>query len=132
LAYFGGDNEFYAMQELVKTCQLSNQTDKRLEMTHNLCQMLDTQTLDENMTKMVKSMEQYTQGLLTDPEFRRNVHKRHALMEREPITYFGDSMLKDDPYDFDETFEKKITEIEFKITIFLGNVLAFIQDQGAI
>ena len=131
MAYFQ-DNEFYAMQELVKTCQLSSQIDKRLEMCHNLCQMLNTQTLDENMTRLIKNMEKFTQELLTDPQFRKSVHKRYALIEREPITYFGDETLKGDGYDFDEAFERSITEIEFKITIFLGNILAFIQDQGAI
>jgi len=131
MGYFQ-DNEFYQMTELVKTCQLSNQVDKRLEMVHNLCQMLSTQTLEEDMEKEVKNMERYTQVLLTDPKFRRNVHKRQALMEREPITYFGEETLKDDPYDFDEKFEKEITNIEFKITTFLGNVLAFIQNQGTI
>ena len=131
MAYFQ-DNEFYQMGELIKTCQLSNQTDKRLEIIHNICQMLGTQTLDEGMTKMIKSMEKYSQDLLTDPNFRKAVHKRYALMEREPITYFGDELLKGDSYDFDEQFEKKITEIEFRITTFLGNVLAFIQEQGAI
>lgn len=131
MAYFQ-DNEFYQMTELVKTCQLSNQTDKRLEICHNLCQMLNTITLDEDMTKLIKNMEKFTQEKLTDAKFRKKVHKRHALMEREPITYFGEETMKSDPYDFDEDFEKEITAIEFRITTFLGNVLAFIQEQGAI
>lgn len=132
MSFYQGDNEFYVLTELVKTCQINNMVDKRLEMTHNLCQMLSTQQLDEAMTKMVKSMERYTQDLLMNPNFRRSVHKRHALMEREPIVYFGDNVLKDDAYDYDEELEKKITEVEFKITTFLGNVLAYIQkEQGS-
>jgi hypothetical protein len=131
MAYFQ-DNEFYQMTELVKSCQSSNQVDKRLEIAHNLCQMLSTQTLDEDMDKEVKNMEKYTRTLLTDSKFRKNVHKRQALMEREPITYFGEDLQKDDAYDFDAEFEEHITEIEFKITTFLGNVLAFVQEQSAI
>jgi hypothetical protein len=126
------DNEYYAMQELVKTCQLSSQTDKRLEMCYNLCQMLSTQAADPKMEKEVKQMGKFTQELLTSHKFRRLIHKRHALMEREPITYFGDEILKDDMYDYDEEFEKQVTNIEFKITTFLGNVLAFIQENQGI
>jgi hypothetical protein len=129
---FYGDDEFYTMKELIKAVQSSNQTDKRLEMVHNICQMLTTQTLSEDMEKEVKNMEKFSQGLLTDPKFRKGIHKRQALMEREPITYFGDSVMKDDPYDYDDKFEEQVTIIEFKITTFLGNVLAFIQEQGSI
>lgn len=131
MAYFQ-DNEFYQMTELVKTCQMSNQVDKRLELCHNLCQMLSTQKLTEDMEKEVRNMERYSQGFLTDPKFRKSIHKRQALMEREPITYFGDDTLKSDGYDYDEQLENQITTIEFKITTFLGNVLGFIQEEGSI
>ena len=131
MAFFQ-DNEFYQMTELVKSCQVLLRTDKRLEICHNLCQMLHTQQLDTNMESQVKKMERFTQDLLTSPEFRKAVHKRQALMEREPITYFGDEFPKQDAFDFDEKFEREITNIEFKITIFLGNVLAYIQEQGNI
>jgi len=131
VAYFA-DNEYYLMSELIKNCQSSNRTDQRLELVHNICQMLASQTLDEEMTKLIKNMEKFTQEKLTDAKFRKKVHKRHALMEREPITYFGEETMKSDPYDFDEEFEKEITAIEFRITTFLGNVLAFIQEQGSI
>jgi hypothetical protein len=120
------------MGELIKTCQMSNQTDKRLEICFNICQMLQTQGLDETLTKEVNKMGKFVQDLLTDPEFRRQIHKRHALMEREPVTYFGDPVLKDDMYDYDDKFEKQVTNIEFRITTFLGNVLAFIQENQGI
>lgn len=126
------DNEYYQMGELIKTCQMSNQTDKRLEICFNICQMLQTQGLDETLTKEVNKMGKFVQDLLTDPDFRRQIHKRHALMEREPVTYFGDPVLKDDMYDYDDKFEKQVTNIEFRITTFLGNVLAFIQENQGI
>jgi len=126
------DNEYWQMGELIKTCQMSNQTDKRLEICFNLCQMLQTQQLEPAMEKEVNKMGTFIQKLLTDPDFRRQIHKRHALMEREPVTYFGDNILKDDMYDYDDEFEKKVTSIEFQITTFLGNVLAFIQENQGI
>jgi len=130
MAYFGGDNEFYQLSELLKSCQMSGQVDKRLELANILCRVMITQPLNEDMEKLVKGMEKYTQNLLTSPTFMKNVHKRQALREREPITYYGGGALKDDEYDYDEDFEKQITEIEFKITTFLGNIWAFVQEQG--
>lgn len=132
MAYFGGDNEFYQLGELLKGCQISNQVDKRLELTSIICRVMLTQTLDEPMEKMIREMEKYTRTLLTDSQFMKKVHRRHALSEREPITYYGGGSLKDDEYDYDEPFEKQIVEIEFKITTFLGNIWAFIQSEGAV
>ncbi len=129
---FYGDDEFFSIKELIKSCQVSNHTDKRLEMCNNLCKMMMTQTLSEGMDREIRLMEKYTQALLTDYKFKKKVYKRQALTEREPITYYGDDLIKDDPYDYDEEFEREITMIEFKITTFLGNILAFIQEQGGI
>jgi hypothetical protein len=123
------NNEFYSMQELVRICIQEDKIDKKLQICFNLCQMLTGMTLDEPMVKVVKKMQGFTQRLLTDPEFRRAVHRRNALMEREPITYFGETIAKDDMYDFDEELEKDITSIDFEITTYLGNVLGWIQQQ---
>jgi len=119
------------MQELVKMCHTQAKPDIKLQICYNLCQMLDNQQMDEDMTKEVKEMGKFTQDLLTNPEFRRAVHKRTALMEREPITYFGEETLKNDQYDYDEDLEKDLTTIEFRITTFLGNVLRWLQEQSA-
>jgi hypothetical protein len=74
-------------------------------------------------------MRNFIQDLLTNPQFRRAVNKRTALMEREPITYFGDMLEKGDMYDFDNELEEDLTIIDFKITTFIGNVLRFIQGE---
>jgi hypothetical protein len=131
MAYFG-DNEFYSLLEQVKLCQTQQRPDIKLEICLVICQMLGTQALNEDLTNETKKMEKFVRDLLTSAEFRRKVHKRQALIEREPITYFGQDTLKDDEYDFDEQLEKDITAIEFKVTTFLGNVMAFIQEQSAI
>ena len=123
------DNEFYAMQELVRVCIQQDRVDKRLQICFNLCQMLTQMQLDDTMTKTVRETSKFCQKLLTNAEFRRAILRRNALMEREPITYFGDETAKDDMYDFDEQLEKDLTEIDFKITTFLGNVLTYIQQQ---
>lgn len=131
MAYFG-DNEFYQLTEQVKLCQTQIRPDTQLEIVMVICKMLSTQSLDEDMDKEVRQMEQFVQKLLTNPQFRRDVNKRQALIEREPITYFGDELLKGDQYDFDEKLEKELTAIEFRVTTFLGNVMAFIQEQSAV
>jgi hypothetical protein len=123
------NNEFYSMQELVRICIQEDKIDKKLQICFNLCQMLTGMTLDEPMIKVVKKMQGFTQKLLTDADFRRAIHRRNALMEREPITYFGDQVAKDDMYDFDEDLEKDVTSIDFEVTTFLGNVLGWIQQQ---
>jgi hypothetical protein len=127
-----GENEFYMMLEQVKVCQTQQRPDIKLEVVAVLCQMLQTQPLDDDMAEEIKKMEKFTKGLLTNPEFRRKVNKRQALIEREPIVYFGQETLKDDEYDFDEELEKDLTDIQFKITTFLGNIMAYIQEQGSI
>jgi len=117
------------MQELVRICIQQDKIDKKLQICFNLCQMLTGMTLDESMTKVVKKMQSFTQRLLTDADFRRAIHRRNALMEREPIIYFGETVAKDDMYDFDEQLEKDVTSIDFEMTTFLGNVLGWIQQQ---
>jgi hypothetical protein len=131
MSYFG-DNEFSMMLDQVKLCQTQQRPDIKLEIVIVICQMLQTQPLEDDMVAEIKKMEKFARDLLTSPEFRRKVHKRMALIEREPIIYFGDEALKDDPYDFDETLENDITAIDFKITTFLGNVMSYIQEQEAI
>lgn len=130
MAYFG-DNEFYQLTEQVKLCENQTRPEIKLEICMVICQMLSTQALDESMSAEIKKMQTFTTKLLTDPAFRRKCSKRQALVEREPITYFGQDTLKGDEFDFDEEFEQKITDIQFKVTTFLGNVMAFIQgEQG--
>ena len=131
MTYFG-ENEFYMMLDQVKLCQTQQRPDIKLEIVAVICQMLQTQPLEDDMADEIKKMEKFVGGLLTNSNFRKKVHKREALIAREPITYFGDDTLKDDPYDFDEKLENEITAIDFKITTFLGNVMAFIQEQSAI
>lgn len=131
MTYFG-ENEFFMMLDQIKMCQTQQRVDTKLEIISVVCQMLQTQPLDEDMVNEIKKMDKFARDLLTDPEFRKKVHKRHALIEREPITYFGAITLKDDEYDFDEKLENEITSIEFRITTFLGNALAYIQEQQAI
>jgi hypothetical protein len=131
MAFFGGDNEFYQLTEQVRMCQTQLRPDIKLEICHIICQMLLTQPLDDDLQKEVTGMEKYIRTFLTNSNFRRDVNKRQALIEREPITYFGDELLKGDQYDFDEKLEKELTTIEFRITTFLGNVMSFIQEQQA-
>ena len=131
MSYFG-ENEYYMMLDQVKLCQTQQRPDIKLEIVIVICQMLQTQPLEDEMSVDVKKMEKFARDLLTNPDFRRKVHKREALIEREPIVYFGSDTLKDDEFDFDETLEKDITAIDFKVTTFLGNVMAYIQEQQAI
>jgi hypothetical protein len=131
MTYFG-ENEFYMMLDQVKLCQTQIRPDIKLQIVLVICQMLQTQPLDDDMLGEIKKTEKFARDYITDPEFRRKINKRQALIEREPIVYFGDEMLKDDAYDFDADLEKNITDIEFKITTFLGNVLSYIQEQSAI
>lgn len=131
MSYFG-ENEYYMMLDQVKLCQTQQRPDIKLEIVAVICQMLQTQPLEDEMSADIKKMEKFARELLTNPDFRRKVHKRQALIEREPIIYFGQETLKDDEYDFDEALEKDITAIDFRVTTFLGNVMAYIQEQQAI
>lgn len=131
MTYFG-ENEFYMMLDQVKLCQTQQRPDIKLEIVAVICQMLQTQPLEDDMANEIKKMEKFVRDLLTNVDFRKRVHKRQALIEREPIIYFGDETLKDDAYDFDEKLENEVTAIDFKVTTFLGNVMAFIQEQSAI
>lgn len=125
-------NEFYYMQELVRMCITFKEIDKRLQICFNLCQMMADMTLDEGATKFVKDMQAYSQKKLMDADFRKRIFRRQALMEREPIAYFEDAAPKDDVYDFDADLEKEVTEVDFKVTTFIGNVSSWIQGQSGI
>ena len=128
---FYDNNEYYQLGEQVKMAITQTRPDMKLQITSIICQMLDSQELDDKMRKAVDEMAKYCQKYLQNPAFRKAVHKRHALMQKEPIIYFGDDP-KGDYYDFDEGLEKELTAIEFKITTFLGNVMAWIQEQESI
>jgi len=123
-------NEFYYMQELVRMCITFKEIDKRLQICFNLCQMMVDMTLDEKATKFVKDMQAYSQKKLMDADFRKKIFRRAALMEREPIAYFEDGNPKDDIYDFDAELEEEVTEVDFKVTTFVGNVSSWIQGQS--
>jgi len=128
---FYDSNEYYQLVEQCKMCISANRPDMKLQIALIVCQMLDSQELEDKMRKAVDEMSKYCQKYLQNPTFRRLVHKRTALMQKEPIIYFGDEP-KGDYYDFDEALEKELTAIDFKITTFLGNVMAWVQEQESI
>lgn len=121
------DTQNELLIELVKLCTAQDRVDKKLAIAYNITQILQKQQLSEQMQKEVSKQSGFCQQLLTNPKFRKAVYKRSALMEREPVVYFGDEVVKGDYFDFDEELERDITEIEFRITTFLGNVMSYVQ-----
>ena len=124
--------ELRTVAELVKLCITLDRIDKKLQISYNICQIFENMDTNEEMKKETKEMSKFSQNLLMNAEFRKAVFKRTALMDREPVTYFGDEILKGDQYDYDENLEKDLTVIDFRITTFLGNIMRFVQSATGI
>lgn len=121
------DDEFRNVEDLINLCYAQTRVDVKLQIVFNICQILGEQEWDKSFTKDIKQMSKFVQNLLLDNKFRRAIHRRSALIDREPIIYFGDDTPKGDMYDYDETLENDITHIEFAITRFLGTTLKNLQ-----
>lgn len=124
------EEELANVKELIKMCIQENRADRKLQICHNICQIMEEPELPKELKKELGEMEKFSKDLLTNPQFRRAVNKRTALMEREPVTYFGQELPKGDEYDFDEELENEITAIDFRITLFVGRILKHIQMSG--
>jgi hypothetical protein len=130
MAYFEG--EYSTVQELIRYCHTLDRPDKKLQICMNICQMLEAVEMNEDLRKEIDKMRKFAQDLLTNTKFRKAIYKRDALMNIEPVTYFGDDVPKGDMYDYDMELEEDVTVIDFKIVTFLGNVLKFMQADAII
>ena len=73
---FYDNNEYYQLGEQVKMAITQTRPDMKLQITSIICQMLDSQELDDKMRKAVDEMAKYCQKYLQNPAFRKAVHKR--------------------------------------------------------
>ncbi len=123
------DEEMDSVTDLVKMALTTEERFvlRKLQIVMNICQMLEAMELNPDFKKDADKMKEFAQNLLLKTDFRRAVFKRTALMEREPIVYFGDVVAKEDYYDYDEALENDLTQIDFAIARFLGNVLKQVQ-----
>lgn len=121
------EEELQNVQSLIKMCVQLDRIDKKLQICHNICQIMDGTELPKKVDKEVSDMRKFSKNLLINPEFIKNVNKRWALLEQEPVTYFGDDIPKGDMFDYDPEFEDELNAINFKITEFMGDIMKHIQ-----
>lgn len=85
-------------------------------------------TLDHDKRKQFKPEIDKFETIFMDLDFKRKVERRDGLVQQYPVEYWGKDYGHDDPFQFDELTEEKVTELQLELMGVLGRIISLMQE----
>lgn len=85
-------------------------------------------SLDHETRKQFDPEMRKFEAVFLDLGFKRKVERRDGLVKEYPVEYFGKDYGHDDPFQFDELTEEKITEYQLELMGIIGRIISLMQE----